>query len=104
MSFTGDENHGITLNEAAQLTANYRASHPASTIKGFFYGKQAIMGILTQEKCVGIRIYYAQDLAGNPTMVITGVDENENDLYQGQLAEFGQPCPTRCSVANPLNS
>lgn len=104
MAFTGNENHGITLAEAAQLTANYRNTHPgATTIKGFYYGKQAIEGILSQAGCVGIRIYYAQFTDGTPTFVITGVDKDENDMYDGQLAEFGTPCPTKCSVANPLN-
>lgn len=105
MPFTGNENHGITLAEASQLTANYRNSHPGmSTVKGFYYGKQAIEGILTQDGCVGIRIYYAQNIDGTPTMVITGVDKDENDMFDGQLAEFGTPCPNHCSVANPLNS
>jgi len=105
MTFTGNENHGITLTEASQLTANYRNAHPgAMTIKGFYYGKQAIDSILTQDGCVGIRIYYAQNMDATPTMVITGVDKEGNDMYAGQLAEFGVPCPSTCSVANPLNS
>jgi hypothetical protein len=104
MSYTGDENHGITLTEASLLTANYRNSHPTNPTKGFYYGKQAILGILTQENCVGIRIYYAQDADSNPTMVICGVDSSGNDLYQGQLAEFGHKSPPYNSTPNPLNS
>ncbi len=104
MSFTGDENHGITLAAASQLTANYRNSHPATAVKGFYYGKQAIMSILTQENCVGIRIYYAQDSDAVPTLVITGVDASGNDLYEGQLAEFGHKSPPYNSNPNPLNS
>ncbi len=103
MSFTGNESHNITLTEAAQMTENYRDAHPGAT-KGFFYGKAALQNILNQANCVGIRIYYAQDNAGQPKLVLVGADGNENDLYNGELAEFGAPCPDHCGNANPLNS
>jgi hypothetical protein len=54
MSFTGNENHNISLTDASALTANFRTGKPANTILGFFYGKQAIQNILNQEDCVGI--------------------------------------------------
>lgn len=103
MSFTGNENHNITLPEAAQMTENYRNAHPGAT-KAFFYGKEALQSILNQANCVGIRIYYAQDNTGAPKLVLVGADGNENDLYNGELAEFGLPCPDHCGTANPLNS
>lgn len=103
MSFTGNENHNITLQEAAEMTENYRNAHPGA-IKGFFYGKETLQNILNQANCVGIRIYYAQDNTGAPKLVLVGADGNENDLYNGVLAEFGFPCPDHCSSPNPLNS
>jgi hypothetical protein len=103
MSFTGEENHDITLNEAAELTANYRNSHPRA-IQGEYFSKKAIKDILDQSNCVGIRIYFGEDKAHVPHFVITGVDSDENDLYTGLLAEKGWKCPPHCGGINPLNS
>lgn len=103
MPFTGHENHDIPLAEAAQLTANFRNANPGQT-QGWFYGMDAISGILAQPGCVGIRIYNGQTASGERNLVITGVDAAGNDLFNGPLAEFGSPCPTTCSIANPLNS
>lgn len=104
MSFTGNENHNISLTEASALTANFRSGKPIGTVIGHFYGKQAIQNILNQEDCVGIRIYYAQDLNNNPKLVIVGVKANQDDIHNGLLAEFGNPCPNMCGTINPLNS
>lgn len=104
MSFTGHEDHSITLAEASEWTANYRATISSGGTIASFYGKDAIQAILDQSGCVGIRIYYAIDDLGNKQLVLVGADSNENDLYEGLLAERGTPCPTYCSSANPLNS
>ena len=103
MSFTGKENHAITLSEAAEWTRAYRDANPGAT-KGHFYGKDAIQAIINQSGCVGIRIYYAVDNNGAKQLIITGVTSNENDLYNGILAERSLACPPRCGVNNPLNS
>ncbi|MES2140924.1 MAG: hypothetical protein V4511_14550 [Bacteroidota bacterium] len=103
MSFTGKENHAITLEEAAVWTSNYRAANAGAT-KGHFYGKDAIQAIINQTGCVGIRIYYAIDNYGAKQLIIVGANTSENDLYTGLLAERSIPCPTRCGVTNPLNS
>ncbi len=103
MSFTGREDHSITLTTAAEWTRNYRTANPSAT-KGHFYGKNAIEAILAQEGCVGIRIYYAIDNTGAKQLVLVGATTAENDLYYGVLAERGAPCPTRCGANNPLNT
>ncbi len=103
MSFTGNENHSISLLDAADLTANFRSNH-STAVKGFYYGKTAISAILNQVDCVGIRIYFGEDEGANPQLVICGVDANEDDLDQGLLAEFGISCPPNCGTANALNS
>jgi hypothetical protein len=105
MSFTGLEDHNIPLPEAAELTANYRAANPPGVVIGHYFGQEAINNILAQPGCVGIRIYYGQTTVGaEKKLVITGVDASENDMYTGVLAEHGFPCPSVCSVNNPLNS
>lgn len=110
MSFTGNEDHSFPLDTAAEWTKNYRDANAASSATttnpkiAHFFGKAAIQAILEQETCVGIRIYYALDAAGEQQLIVVGADANENDLYQGLLAERSNPCPSSCSAANPLNS
>lgn len=104
MSYTGHEDHSITLATAAAWTKNYRDSAGSGATIGGYYGGSAISAILAQTGCVGIRIYYAIDNTGAKQLVITGVDSSGNDLYNGLLAERGLNCPASCSSSNPLNT
>ncbi len=104
MSFTGNEDHSISLSEAAQMTKNYRDTITSGTTIAHYFGKNAIEEILAQTGCVGIRIYYAITETGQKQLVITGVNSSENDLYNGKLADRSVCCPSKCSSANPLNS
>jgi hypothetical protein len=103
MAFTGQENHNISLADAAAWTKNYRKANP-NAVQGHFFGKDAIAAILAQDSCVGMRIYYALDTAGVKQLIITGVTAEENDLYNGLLAERSIQCPPTCGGGNPLNS
>lgn len=104
MSLTGNENHDISLTEAAHLTENYRNAAGTSATIAHYFGGAAIQAILEQEGCVGIRIYYGLKDDGEKQLVITGVNSAGNDLYNGLLAERSLNCPTNCSASNPLNS
>jgi hypothetical protein len=104
MSFTGNENHDISLQEAAAMTKNYRDANPPDAILGHFFGMNSINAILAQTGCVGIRIYYALNTDGVKQLVVTGVNASGNDLYEGLLAERSYNCPPQCSATNPLNS
>lgn len=104
MSFTGNEDHSITLSEASDWTANYRSSAGTNPLLSHFFGKAAIEAILHQDNCVGMRIYYAVDSSGNKQLIIVGVTADENDLYNGLLAEKSFRCPPLCPSSNPLNS
>jgi hypothetical protein len=101
MSFTGSEDHSISLNDAAKMTKNYRDRNPGQ-IKAHFFGKDTIQSILDQDDCVGIRIYYALDDNGVKHLVISGVKADESDLYNGILAEKSWPCPPYCGDGSPL--
>jgi hypothetical protein len=103
MSFTGTENHDISLVEASKWTKNYRTKNPGE-LKAHFLGKNAIQAILNQVGCVGIRIYYALDDNNVKHLVLVGANADENDLYNGLLAERTRPCPTFCDKSgSPLN-
>lgn len=101
MSFTGNEGAQITLQEGGDYTARYRTANP-SAIKGVFVGRNHIQKILDQTDCKGLRLYFAANEDGSPTMVMVGADSSENDLLN-TIIDQAVPCPTRCSVTNPLN-
>jgi hypothetical protein len=46
--------------------------------------------------------YYALDENGKQQLIIVGVDGNENDLYEGVIAEKSYPCPSFCPTNSPL--
>ena len=102
MAFTGKEAEEFPLDTAAEWTENYRKANP-SGIKAHFFGRDIIQRILDQDSCVGIRCYYALDEKGVQQMIIVGADKDENDLYNGIVAEKSLPCPTYCPTGSPLN-
>ena len=101
--FTGSEDHDISLADAAVMTKLYRQSLPEGSCKGGFFGRDAIESLLAQDDCVGIRYYHGIDSKGEPVIILVGVDENEDDLIDGQLLEFAIPCPNQCGAGNVLN-
>jgi len=46
MAFTGDEDHSISVEDASQLTQNYREQANSGGILGEFFGKRALLSIL----------------------------------------------------------
>lgn len=105
MSFTGEENHSISIEDAAELTKNHRNASESGTIRAEFFGREALESILDQEGCVGIRCYYGKKEDGTPALVLVGADANEEDmLEEDKIAQAGNPCPPNCASANALNS
>ncbi len=104
MSYTGQEDHSISLAEAAAMTKRFRDTISPGQIIAHYFGGAAITEILQQTGCVGIRIYYGLNDSGKKQLIVTGVDSSGNDLYQGKLAERSVTCPIDCSSANPLNT
>ena len=103
MTFTGNENHDITLQEASHWTANYRNANPDQT-KGHYFGETAIQNLLNQTGCVGMRIYYAITDTGIKQLVIVGVTADGNDLVNGLILDRSVLCPPDCGISNPLNN
>ncbi len=94
----------ITLTEAAAMTKKFRDNNPVGTVIAHLFSREIIDEILAQPGCEGIRIYNGLDDASQPVIVITGVDANKNDLFNGTLAERAEKCPSYCPSNNPLNS
>lgn len=105
MAFDGTEASVVTLQEASEWTANFRATVQPGAVIGHFFGKDVLQRILEQEGCMGIRMYYGIDEDTNlPNLVLVGADANENDMENGVISEKSVCCPPRCGKANKLNS
>ena len=99
----GAAQHHIELEKAVLLTANFREGIRPGQVKGGFFGKQAILNILRQKSCVGIRFWFAAKENGIPVIALCGVDHNGKDMLNGYLAEMSLLCPPYCDVfLNPL--
>lgn len=106
-----NQNHDISLTEAAELTRNYRnasASIVVSALSGLkaeAFGKQAILSVLNQNGCTGIRFYFGlESLPPAFTLVAVGVDLNGNDILPGVILEHANRCPPICGALNELNA
>jgi hypothetical protein len=80
-----------------------------NTVKGSFFGRDAIEEILAQNGCVGIRAYQAlkdpSTMSPKLTLVLCGVDADQNDMLgQSIIMEYAVLCPPSCGNANALNS
>lgn len=104
MSFNGNEGAVITLADAADLTANYRASISPGDIIGMFVGRNKILDILNQQGCMGVRIYLGMDKNGEIELVLVGADSSEDDMEKGVIVDSMVRCPVICSSPNPLNT
>ncbi|MEO0038238.1 MAG: hypothetical protein RIQ59_1449 [Bacteroidota bacterium] len=104
MSFNGSEGEIISLETGAVMTASFRNTITPGDIIGQYIGADIINRILAQKDCVGIRFYYAMDDNNSKNLVCVGVDENENDLCSGLIANHFISCPPHCSNSNSLNS
>ncbi len=102
MSLTGFEDHKIELEKARSMIRQYQETSALGTIKGGFFGKSALLTILSQKDCIGIRYYFGRDEAENISLVLVGVDANENDMSDGEIAERQWDCPPHCSMNNAL--
>jgi len=95
----------ISLDLAAEFTAQYRASYPDGP-KAFLFSKSIIRKILNQEGTKGLRLYMGIDTESGTNqlqLVAVGVNKKGNDQVDGLLADRSFVCPPHCSTPNPLN-
>ncbi len=101
--FTGKEEHIISLEEAKKLVSNFQANLKGDEVRAHYVGKEALLKLLNQENCVGVRIYYARTDDGKPELVLVGVTEEGMDLTNGIILERIIPCPPYCPSDSELN-
>lgn len=94
--------HQVDLAIALGMIKNYRVDPKQPSIKGGFFARSAFDKILAQPGCVGIRYYYAQKDDGSSVVVLVGVDEKNQDIQTGYIAEGIWPCPPFCGVQSEL--
>ncbi len=97
-------NHRITIAEASVLTAKYRQHAGIGATKGGMFWKDPVALLLSQERCVALRYYFAEYDDGKPTLVLVGVDKEGKDILSGVMLDLVWPCPPFCDQANVLNS
>ena len=104
ISFTGKEDHSISLEDASNMTRNFQLQAAPNQIIGGFFGKDAGVAIISQDGAVGLRYYYGMDDEGTPHIILIGVNADGNDMIDGLLAERALMCPPSCPESNDLNS
>lgn len=104
MSNTDQMGAFISLEEASQMTARYRATIQPGTTIAYAISKEFISRILNQQDCEGLRIYMGINDNGETTPVFVGIDNVRNDLSEGLIADNAFPCPSICPSSNSLNT
>jgi hypothetical protein len=106
MSFNGNEGSFISLNDAADLTENFRSTY-STAIKGNFIGKNKIADLLAQSDAMGLRIYNGITAMGAGTIVVVAADSSTDDILDAMgplILDQALPCPAYCGASNDLNS
>jgi hypothetical protein len=95
--------HSISVSEASRLTGNYRNA-PGSSIHAEYFSTYAVLGLLGQENCIGLRIYYGRQDDGTPALIMVAVDSSGRDRAgeNSLLLERGFLCPPICDNESPL--
>ena len=94
-----ERNHKITVGEAKALLAK---RPQGLTTRGGHFPKDAVMAILNQVGCAGLRFYYGTNTDGSPAIVMVGMDENGADLTDGEIIDSHFPCPPFCDDDSAL--
>lgn len=93
--------HRISLTDALRMVRRARRNK-LLPVTCWTIDADAIERILRQKGTSGLRIYLGQDDEECPTLVFLGVDEQGNDQYHGEIAEYSQPCPPFCPDDSPF--
>ena len=100
-TFTGQEEHKITHDEAQAYIDRFRATTGNGDILGGYFGEGIFEDILDQEKAVGLRYYYGLNESGLPVLVLVGVDSKGNDITTGVWGQDSWLCPPFCPGESP---
>ena len=94
--FKGNEPHEESAEQGRGYIRAWRANNPAALVRAHFFGRDVLVKMLAEPDVVGLRFHHARGAKGSETLVITSVDADGNDLWDGTVAERGLPCPPYC--------
>jgi hypothetical protein len=97
-----ETNHIISLQEDTALTHAYQSAPEfAGKIVASKISASAYQGLIDQPGCVGVRTYFALK-EGALTIVVVGVDSNDDDMTSGIILDVAYGCPLNCSKNSAL--
>jgi hypothetical protein len=115
------QSHQISLDEAIEMTTRYR-NNIATIINSDYadvdilpfsetFNKSAFSTFMSNEDCLGLRIYYGMDEDLKVHSIIVGVTDGNEDMLPGSsltsqeniLIEDAQRCPPACPPSSVLN-
>ena len=103
MALPPPRDHSVTITAAADSTKRYRDQTGPSASRAGLFHRAAVDAVLAQPGCVAVRLYYGRGAAGEPELVLVGVDGSGDDLTGGAIMDIMYPCPPFCSLTNALN-
>jgi len=82
----------ISKETADRWIKNHDKKHPEKgSIRAHFFGSDIINKLLAQDKCVGLRIYYATNDEGVKQLLLVGAREDGNNIWpDGHGSQDGQ--------------
>jgi hypothetical protein len=101
--FRPDRDHAIDLGTATLYTTSLQRAGNSAFVRAVAFGRDAVLELLNQPGCAGIRVYQGMEEHGRRVLVLVGVDLEGKDLYLGRLEDKGWPCPPVCDDSSPLN-
>ncbi|HEY9046414.1 MAG TPA: hypothetical protein VIN08_10985 [Ohtaekwangia sp.] len=97
----------ISKETADKWIKNHDEKHPEKdSIKARFFGINAISDLLSQDGCIGMRIYYATNDDGEKQLLLVGAREDGSNIWpdgtdanaSGLIVDASNPCPPYCST------
>ena len=99
----------ISKKTADKWIKNHEEKHPdKGSIRAHFFGSDIINQVLAQDKCVGMRIYYATNDEGVKQLLLVGAREDgtniwpdgdsdgDDDAAEGLIVDASTTCPPFC--------
>lgn len=102
MALPPPRDHRIDRRQAASLTRRHREAAGPDAERGGLFPREPVQQLLAQKGCEGLRFYYGRNEDGTPALVLVGVDEDGNDMFDGEVLDVHFPCPPFCPPPNGI--
>ncbi|MES2329670.1 MAG: hypothetical protein V4539_08715 [Bacteroidota bacterium] len=106
--------HAISLEEAIQLTSNFRANPAEDVATCETFDKASVITMLSKPDAESFRVYYGRKENGQVCAVLCAADQEGNDLLPDTTKNLAEEdeylilddshrCPELCPPPSPLN-